>query len=132
MAVSDIAEAAKNAGVILTALSGFAYSCGYLVVRARARALGTDPGFSLIDQAYVFAGFRFVLAVLFALLVMALPLLLLYEIGRLATRLAPPVLLTLETVAAVAAGAATAWAYSTTFAVAGVLLMPTPGAVAEE
>jgi hypothetical protein len=131
MAVSDIAETAKSAGVILTTLSGFAYACGYLVVRARARALGTDPGFVLIDQAYVFAGFRFVLAVLFALLVMALPLLLLYEFGRLAAQLAPPVLLTLETVAAVAAGVATVWAYSTTFAVTGVLLTPATGWAAE-
>ena len=127
MVVSDIAEAAKNAGVILAALSGFAYACGYLVVRARARALGTDPGFSLIDQAYVFAGFRFVLAVLFALLIMAWPLLVLREIGRVATRLAPPLLVALETLVATAAGAATVWAYSITFAVAGVLLIPTKG-----
>ena len=41
MAVSDIAEGAKNAGVILTALSGFAYACGYLVVRARSRAFAS-------------------------------------------------------------------------------------------
>ena len=67
---SGIADAAKDAGVVLAALSGAAYGCGYLALRARAHALGTDPGFALIDQAYVFAGFRFVLALLFALLVM--------------------------------------------------------------
>ena len=70
-------------------MSGAAYGCGYLALRARAHALGTDPGFALIDQAYVFAGFRFVLALLFALLVMTPLLLVLDVIGRLASRLEP-------------------------------------------
>ncbi|TMJ42296.1 MAG: hypothetical protein E6G90_19215 [Alphaproteobacteria bacterium] len=93
MTGGDIAESAKNAGVILTAASGAAYACGYLVLRARARALGTDPGFTLIDQAYVFAGFRFVLILLFALLVTAPLLLLLRIVGRLAGSLEPGPLL---------------------------------------
>jgi hypothetical protein len=127
MTLNEIAESAKNAGIILTALSGTAYACGYLVVRARARALGTDPGFALVDQAYVFAGFRFVLALLFALLITVLPLLLLREIGRFAGLLAPGPLIALETLAALSIGAATIAAYVATFAVSGVLLAPSSG-----
>lgn len=130
MTLNDIAEAAKNAGVVLTALSGAAYAGGYLVVRARARALGTDPGFALVDQAYVFAGFRFVLALLFALLVMALPLLLLREIGRFAGMLAPGMLFGLEIFAALSVGAATMGAYVATFSVGGVLISPSSGGLA--
>src|SRR6187397_1427807 len=74
-AAAEAVETAKNVGVLLTAGSGVAYACGYLVVRGRAHALGTDPGFTLLDQSYVFAGFRFVLITLFALL-LASPLLL--------------------------------------------------------
>ena len=127
MTLNEIAESAKNAGVVLTALSGAGYACGYLVVRARARALGTDPGFALVDQAYVFAGFRFLLALLFALLVMALPLLLFREIGRFAGLLAPGALFGLEIFAAVSVGAATVGAYVATFGVSGVLLSPSSG-----
>src|SRR5215472_12414200 len=115
MTVGEIAESAKSAGVILTALSGGAYACGYLVLRARARALGTDPGFALIDQAYVFAGFRFVLILLFALLVTVLPLLLFREIGRFAGLLAPNALFGIEVVTALLVGAATIAAYIATF-----------------
>jgi hypothetical protein len=120
----EIAEAAKNAGVVLAALSGATYGCGYLVVRARARALGTDPGFQLIDQAYVFAGVRFVLLLMFALLVTAPLLLLLRAIGRLAGGLAPEWLVGLETVGAIAAGGATIWAYVVSIGVTGILLAP--------
>jgi len=127
MTLNEIADAAKNAGVVLTALSGGAYACGYLVLRARARALGTDPGFTLVDQAYVFAGFRFVLALLFALLVTALPLLLLREIGRSAGLLAPGLLFGLEVLTALSVGAATIGAYIATFGVSGVLLTPSSG-----
>jgi hypothetical protein len=126
MTGSELAEAAKNVGVVLTALSGAAYACGYLVLRARARALGTDPGFALIDQAYVFAGFRFVLMLLFALLLTAPLLLLLCWIGGLASLLAPGPLFALETIAALAASAATIWAYLATIRVSGVLLAPSP------
>jgi hypothetical protein len=127
MTLNEIAESAKNAGVVLTALSGAGYACGYLVVRARARALGTEPGFALVDQAYVFAGFRFVLALLFALLVTVLPLLLLREIGRFAGMLAPGLLLGLEILTALSVGAATIAAYVATFGVSGVLLSPSSG-----
>jgi hypothetical protein len=127
MTLNEIAESAKNAGVVLTALSGAGYACGYLVVRARARALGTDPGFALVDQAYVFAGFRFLLALLFALLVTVLPLLLFREIGRYAGLLSPGLLFGLEIVAALAVGVATIGAYVATFGVSGVLLSPSSG-----
>lgn len=127
MTLNEIAESAKNAGVVLTTLSGAAYACGYLVVRARARALGTDPGFALVDQAYVFAGFRFVLVLLFALLVTALPLLLLRAIGSRVGLLAPGLLFGLETLAAVSVGVATIGAYIATLGVTGVLLSPSSG-----
>ena len=67
--IAGLAESVKNSAIVLTSLSGAAYACGYLAVRARARALGVDPGFALVDQAYVFAGFRFVLVLLISLLV---------------------------------------------------------------
>lgn len=71
----DISNAAKNTGVVLATASTLAYVCGYLVVRARAFALGIDPGFSLVDEGYVFAGVRFVLVTL-VLLVLLSPLVL--------------------------------------------------------
>jgi hypothetical protein len=131
MTGGDIAESAKNAGVVLTALSGAAYACGYLILRARARALGTDPGFALIDQAYVFAGFRFLLTLSFALLLTTPLLLMLRAIGRLAGALEPRPLLALEIVAALAAGAGTISAYIATIEVSGVLLAPSTGWLAD-
>lgn len=76
LSLTELAEAAKNAGVALTTASAMSYACGYLVIRARAYALGTDPGFSFIDQTYVWAGTRFVISLLFAVLLSALPILL--------------------------------------------------------
>jgi hypothetical protein len=73
---SALVDGAKNIGAVLTTASALAYASGYLALRARAYALGTDPGFTLVDQAYIFAGFRFVLNTLVALLVIA-PLLIL-------------------------------------------------------
>ena len=131
MTGSEIAEAAKNTGVVLTALSGAAYACGYLVLRARAHALGTDPGFALIDQAYVFAGFRFLLLFLLALLLAAPLLLLLWSVGRLASLLPPGSFFALETTAALTAAAATIWAYVKTIQVSGVLLEPSSGWLAD-
>jgi hypothetical protein len=131
MTGGEIADSAKNAGVVLSALSGAAYASGYLVLRARARALGTDPGFALIDQAYVFAGFRFVLILLFALLVTAPLLLLLRVIGRLVGSLEPGPLFALEIFVALVAGGATIWAYVATLGVSGVLLAPSSGWLAD-
>src|SRR5215470_17390350 len=64
---SDLVENAKNVGIVLTSASAASYASGYLALRSRAHALGTDPGFTLLDQAYVFAGFRFTLSTLVAL-----------------------------------------------------------------
>ena len=55
----DIITHSKNIGTVLGTASVVAYISGYLALRARAHALGTDPGFKLVDEAYVFAGFRF-------------------------------------------------------------------------
>jgi hypothetical protein len=132
MTPGAIVDWAKNAGVVLTATSAAAYACGYLVIRARAHALGTDPGFSLINEAYVFAGFRFVLILLLALLVTSPLLLLLRWLGHLlAGSLAPGQLFAIETVAAIFAGAATIWAYAATIGVSGVLLAPSSGWLAD-
>jgi len=125
MTGSDIVESAKNAAVVLTTLSGATYACGFLVVRARARALGADPGFVLVDQAYVFAGFRFVLVLLLSLLICVPLLLLLRWLAGRAVLLDPGPLFALETGAAVVVGALTIWVYLKTTGVSGVLLSPT-------
>lgn len=75
-------EAAKNVGVVLTSSAALAYAAGYLALRARAHALGTDPGFALVDQTYVFAGFRFTLQTLVALLCILPPLMLIRAAAR--------------------------------------------------
>lgn len=67
----DIVSYAKNIGIILAAASTVAYVSGYLSLRARAFALGTDPGFTLVDEAYVFAGFRLVFLLLIILLLLS-------------------------------------------------------------
>jgi len=121
---SEIVDTTKNVGVVLFGLSGVAYACGYLVLRARSRALGTDPGFAFIDQAYVFAGFRFALALLFSLLVMVPALLALYAVGRLLGKLEPRRLYAVEVLAAVLLGSATVSAYVETLGVSGLLLAP--------
>jgi hypothetical protein len=128
---NDIVEGVKNAAVFLTSLSGATYACGYLVVRSRARALGIDPGFALVDQAYVFAGFRFVLVLLVSLLV-SIPLLqLLRWLGSRALGLTAGQLCVLETSGVVVAGAATIWLYLLTTRVSGVLLGGTSDWAAE-
>lgn len=55
----DLVENAKSLAVILSVLSSLGYVAGYLAMRARAMALGTNPNFELVDEIYVFAGFRF-------------------------------------------------------------------------
>ena len=64
-------EIAKNIGAVLGTASVVGYACGYLALHARAFALGTDPAFKLVDQVYVFAGARFLIATLIAVLVLA-------------------------------------------------------------
>lgn len=121
---SRTVDTAKKVGVVLSTLSGVAYACGYLVLRARSRALGTDPGFAFIDQAYVFAGFRFALALLFSLLVSVPMLLALYGIGRAAGKLEPRRLFAVEVLVTVVVAGATIWAYGATLGVSGLLLAP--------
>jgi hypothetical protein len=121
---SEIVDTTKNVGIVLSGVSGLAYACGYLVLRARSRALGTDPGFAFIDQAYVFAGFRFALALLFSLLVMVPVLLALYAVGRILGKLQPRQLYAVEVPVAVFLGGATVWAYVATLGVSGLLLAP--------
>jgi hypothetical protein len=122
MTGADIVESVKNTAVVLTSLAGAAYGCGYLVVRARARALGADPGFALVDQAYVFAGFRFVLVLLLSLLISVPVLLILRWSASRALALGAGPFLAIETGGALIAAALTIWAYSATTRVNGVLL----------
>lgn len=62
----------KDLGGILAGASATLYAFGFLVARARARALvGAHPEFALIDQAYVFAGVQFAVITVIALLVTA-------------------------------------------------------------
>ncbi len=125
MNTTGIADAAKNLGVVVTTASGAAYACGYLVVRARARALGTDPGFTLVDQAYVFAGFRFVLVLLLALLLVAPFVFAVRALARLARQwLSAGLLRVLAIMIATLAGIATVLAYTATIGVNGALLAP--------
>lgn len=76
----DIVVQAKNIGAVLGTTSVIAYISGYLALRARAFALGTDPAFKLVDEVYVFAGFRFLLITLIVLLFSA-PIILLVRWG---------------------------------------------------
>jgi hypothetical protein len=121
---SKLADVTKRAGAVLTTISGAAYACGYIVLRARAHALGTDPGFALVDQAYVFAGFRFVLMTLFALLLTSPLLLAAYHLARLARRLRHRLVDLLEAVGTTLAGLGTVLLFFVTFSVSDVLLRP--------
>ena len=104
--VTVMTSFSKTAGLVLTTVSGAGYACGYLVMRGRAYALGTDPGFSLIDQAYVWAGIRLLLMLLFAVLLSALPVLLLREVWHLLLHLGPRSLAVVEHGTAVLFGVA--------------------------
>jgi len=94
----------KDAGAALAGAAAAGYACGYLVMRARAYALGTDPGFSLIDQAYVWAGMRLLLLLLFAVLLSALPILLIRWLWHQLLRFGPRPLAVVEATAAVLFG----------------------------
>src|SRR5512143_1519730 len=78
----DIVSGAKNVGAALATVSTLGYASGYIVLRARAYALGTDPNFTFLDETYVFTGFRFLFVALIALLVAA-PVLLLVRAAAL-------------------------------------------------
>lgn len=131
MTGGDFIEKVKNGAVVLTSLSGAAYACGYVAVRARARAIGADPGFGLVDQAYVFAGYRFVVVLLLSLLIAAPVLLGLRWLAARTLHADAGPLFALEWGGAVVAGVATLWAYLATTGVNGVLLVPSSGWAAE-
>jgi len=67
----DIENIFKNTATILATITTVIYVSGYLALRARAHALGTDPAFTLLDEGYVFAGFRFIFITLIVLLLLA-------------------------------------------------------------
>jgi len=114
----DPVNLAKNAGAILGTASLLGYACGYLAMRSRAFVLGIDPSFKLVDEAYVFAGFRVLLMTLF-LLVLTAPLLLVLHALLLAfVRTAPE---PLQWVALALLGASTLAAFSVLGADAGLL-----------
>jgi hypothetical protein len=119
--------ATKSLGVMLTVASGAAYACGYLVQRARAHALGTEPDFALLDEAYVFAGFRFALNILVALLVV-LPLLFLLQaaVRRLLAPFRDRGRAAVETLAALGLALAALATFSAMMSVSEALLSPAP------
>lgn len=122
----DLLHTAQTIGVVLTSASALAYASGYFVLRARAHALGTDPGFTLVDQAYVFAGFRFAVNALIALLVIAPVLVLSRAIGRRVSRIGSRALrFALESFATLVLTALT-FASFLTLEVSGILVRDRP------
>jgi hypothetical protein len=119
--LNDIADALKNTGLVLTTASGVGYACGYLVMRARAYALGTDPGFSLVDQAYVWAGIRLVMMLMFAALLAAIPVLLLREAWHLLLHIGPRPTAIIERAIAVVVGAAIILLAATLFSASNLI-----------
>jgi hypothetical protein len=77
-----LVDTLKDVGTAAAALAAVAYATGYLALRARARALGTDPNLGLVEEAYVFAGFRFLLTLLIAVL-LTLPVIALFRAAAL-------------------------------------------------
>jgi hypothetical protein len=69
--MGDLLTRAKDLSGVFAGASAVLYVFGYLVVRSRSRALGTDPDFAVIDQAYVFAGARLLIITLVAFLLVA-------------------------------------------------------------
>ena len=119
---SELVDNAKNVGILLTSASAVSYAGGYLALRSRAHALGTDPEFTLLNEAYVFAGFRFALITLVALLVVSPLVILLKAIaGTIASRIKPPRLKILAALAAVVLAVVTLAGFPPLF-VEGVLL----------
>lgn len=64
---------AKDFTTLVAAMSAIAYAIGYLALRTRGFVLGIEPGAELVNAAYVFAGFRFLLVTGFFLLLLAVP-----------------------------------------------------------
>jgi hypothetical protein len=127
---AGLSDAVKEVGLVLTAASGVGYACGYLVMRARAYALGTDPGFSFIDQAYVWAGIRLLLMLLFAVLISALPVLFIRALGGQFLRLGARPLAVIEAAAAVLLGVAVMLLAINLFGVSNVIFADPHGGLA--
>ena len=117
-------DIAKNLATILGTASVLGYITGYLTTRARAAALGTDPVFALVDEAYVFAGFRF-LFVTILMLLLAAPIILLARWAALSLRVnwsAAPGIVDWVSIGLLAL--AVVWILTRTVSVSGVLLTP--------
>ncbi|TCL67175.1 hypothetical protein [Rhizobium sp. BK251] len=82
-------ELAKNIGTLLGTASVVGYACGYLALRARSFALGTDPAFKLVDQIYVFAGVRFLVITLIVALLLSPVVLVVRSVALWLTRSLP-------------------------------------------
>ena len=89
----------QTAATVLAGLSSIGYACGYLAMRARANALGTDPGFTLVDEAYVFAGFRFAIVLLVAAVITFPAVLAVLGVAGWLARIRPRIATILEPVA---------------------------------
>ena len=127
---ATLLEAAKNVSVVLTSSAAVSYAAGYLALRARAHALGTDPGFTLVDQMYVFAGFRFALVTLLALLCIVPALMVITKAARWTYgRLKPRWQKVFDWVAVVILAAATLASFVTLGTEAVLLGRPRPGAL---
>jgi hypothetical protein len=120
-----------DAGAAFASLSAAAYACGYLVVRSRARALGADPSLGLINDAYVFAGFRFVLSLLLALLIVSPIVVAVRWAAARIVAAAPGPAAILGWVAALALAALVVAQFVVVLGVSNVLLGPAAGAAGE-
>lgn len=120
---SDV-DPLRRVGVLLSAASMGLYAAGYLTLRARAHALGTDPGFALVDQIYVFAGFRFLLQALGELLCVIPVLLVIAGVARVLAPRLPSVVRQVGAWMALILLVLLTFASLITVEVAGVLLGP--------
>lgn len=114
----------RRIGALLSAASVGLYVAGYLTLRARAHALGTDPGFALVDQIYVFAGFRFLLQTLGELLYVMPVVLVIAALARVLAARLPAVVRQVGAWTALILLAVLTFASLSTVGVAGVLLGP--------
>lgn len=120
----NIPELAKQLATVLATASVLGYITGYLAMRARAFALGSDPVFALVDAAYVFAGFRFLFVTLLLLLA-AVPCIFLLRWGLVSARaLWSPPQQVLDWLGVGLLALAVLWLIGQSLAATGVLLIP--------
>lgn len=120
----NIPDIAKQLATVLGTASVLGYITGYLAMRARAFALGSDPVFALVDAAYVFAGFRFLFVTLLLLLA-AMPVVFLLRWGlRSAKTLWSPPQQIVDWVGVGLLTVAVLWIIVQSLAATGVLLIP--------